>query len=151
MKTRIEPVTQASSPELYPLMKLYYVDDHLEYDDVFAKSAVSELISSPSLGRIDFLIDDLSGHAIGYIVIAYGFSFEFGGREAFIDEIFVKKEFRGQGLGSLLIRHAIEATKSIGIRGVRLETTPTNAAALRLYERLGFKNLGRSLLAYSFE
>lgn len=151
MKTRITPVTLESTDELHALMRLYYVDDHLEYDHSTAQGAISELLASPSLGRIDFLRDEQTGQAIGYIVIAYGFSFEFGGREAFVDEVFVKKEYRGRGLGSLLIRHAIEATKSIGIRGVRLETTPTNAGALRLYERLGFKNLGRSLLAYSFE
>ncbi|RYZ78496.1 MAG: GNAT family N-acetyltransferase [Proteobacteria bacterium] len=150
MNTRIEPVTLENSADLYPLMECYYVDDHLEYDDAFAKKAVTELVASPGLGRIDFLVDDTTQKRIGYVVIAYGFSFEFGGREAFVDEVFVSQEYRGQGLGSSLIRHAIEHSKSIGIQGVRLETTPTNAGALRLYERLGFKNLGRSLLAYQF-
>jgi GNAT superfamily N-acetyltransferase len=35
---------------------------------------------------------------LGYIVLAFGFSFETGGRNAFIDELYVAPEHRGKGI-----------------------------------------------------
>jgi diamine N-acetyltransferase len=139
------------------LMPLYYQDDHLHYDEAKAQKTIREFLSTPSLGEVwmievsNFAIDSKKAtqHVIGYIALAYGFSIEFGGREAFIDEFFIREEYRGKGFGSQALTHVIEVSRTNGIVGLRLEVTPTNSKALKLYERVGFKNLDRSLLAIS--
>jgi ribosomal protein S18 acetylase RimI-like enzyme len=131
---------------LLALMPLYYADDHLEFEPVRAETALRLFLSDSSIGQI-WMIDS-GGESIGYIAVPFGFSLEFGGREAFVDELFVRSDFRGKGVGSGAIAHAIEECRGLGIRALRLEVTGSNARAHALYTRLGFEDLGRSLLSY---
>ena len=50
----------------------------------------------------------------------------------------VEEVYRGQGIATQLVCMAIESMKARGADEVVLETEVTNAASLRLYERLGF-------------
>lgn len=57
--------------------------------------------------------------------------------------IAVRKNFRGQGLGRELLNQAIQLLIGEGKSLVRLEVRPDNQAAIRLYESLGFRMIGR--------
>jgi ribosomal protein S18 acetylase RimI-like enzyme len=57
------------------------------------------------------------------------------------------KEYRGQGLGRKLMDAAIAAAKSQGVERVELEVYASNAAAVTLYRKLGFREEGRKLKA----
>ena len=46
---------------------------------------------------------------------------------------------RGRGLGSILVARAAQGFRLAGLRRMHLEVTTDNTAAIRLYERLGFK------------
>lgn len=54
----------------------------------------------------------------------------------------VAPESRGTGLGTALMHRLFELTADDGSRGYTLEVRVSNAAAIRLYERLGFKAKG---------
>lgn len=54
-----------------------------------------------------------------------------------------KPEALGMGVGSALIAAAGAAARQRGCRAMRLEVRTDNAAAIRLYERLGFRSIGR--------
>lgn len=54
----------------------------------------------------------------------------------------VAPESRGTGLATALMRRLFELTADDGNRGYTLEVRVSNAAAIRLYERLGFKAKG---------
>lgn len=62
-------------------------------------------------------------------------------REGAIQNIGVHPSFRGQGLGTALIVAALNGFRQTGCRKVHLEVTVQNAAAIRLYERLGFRRV----------
>jgi ribosomal protein S18 acetylase RimI-like enzyme len=64
-----------------------------------------------------------------------------GAREGAIQNIGVHPEFRDLGLGTLLIQSAINGFCQVGCRRVHLEVTAQNSAAIRLYERLGFRRV----------
>jgi GNAT superfamily N-acetyltransferase len=64
-----------------------------------------------------------------------------GPREGAIQNIGVHPEFRHLGLGTLLIEAAIGGFMEVGCRRVHLEVTAQNSAAIRLYERLGFRRV----------
>ena len=49
---------------------------------------------------------------------------------------------RGQGVGEALVRALIDALRARGVRRVYLEVETSNAGAVRLYERMGFKKIG---------
>ena len=69
--------------------------------------------------------------------------------EAQIYNIAVSSEARGRGIGEALLRHLIEKAESIGCSAVDLEVRAGNDAALGLYEKLGFKEVGRRRKYYS--
>ncbi len=61
---------------------------------------------------------------------------------AYIDDIAVNENYRGQGVGRALLERAIAWAKSKGFPGVMLETQDNNVAGCRLYERCGFELCG---------
>ena len=55
----------------------------------------------------------------------------------------VSGDVRGQGVGELLVRHCMAKAKEIGFRILQFNAVvKTNTAALHLYEKLGFTQLG---------
>lgn len=62
-------------------------------------------------------------------------------REGAIQNIGVHPDFRDMGLGAALMMHALRGFHSAECRFVHLEVTVQNTAAIRLYERLGFRRV----------
>ncbi len=58
--------------------------------------------------------------------------------EIHINNVAMRPQFRGHGLGSTLLRHALAEAARLGARRATLEVRASNDGALRLYERLGF-------------
>ena len=71
----------------------------------------------------------------------HGFSV---GRTGQILSVAVCSGARGKGVGTLLIRRALEYLEGRGIRRVKLEVRPDNEPAVRLYRSLGFEGVGRT-------
>lgn len=61
---------------------------------------------------------------------------------AYISDLAVEENYRGEGIGRALIQRAIEWAKSRGLSGMMLETQNNNVVACRLYERCGFELRG---------
>ena len=59
--------------------------------------------------------------------------------EVHINNIAVRQDFRGRGLGTALLEHVLEAGASRGAARATLEVRRSNAPARRLYEQLGFE------------
>jgi ribosomal protein S18 acetylase RimI-like enzyme len=57
---------------------------------------------------------------------------------AYLDDVFVLEQYRGQGIGSKLMREALNDARKSGCVRVELGTRRDNIRARRLYERLGF-------------
>ncbi len=56
--------------------------------------------------------------------------------------VFVSPRFRGQGIGRALVERAVAHAGANGVRRVNLTVFVPNAAAVRLYESLGFQHFG---------
>ena len=61
------------------------------------------------------------------------------GGKAWIEDVVVDESFRRQGLSKLLVAHAIEFTKSMGIPSLMLTSNPKRIAANKLYQAMGFE------------
>lgn len=72
----------------------------------------------------------------GYGLIAKTYSQEAGGMVVWIEEIYVKEDFRGNGIGSEFLEYVKE---NIPAKRYRLETEPENIGAQKLYKRHGFE------------
>lgn len=59
-----------------------------------------------------------------------------------ITDIVVKKDFRKNGIGSLLLQKLITLTKELKFNELTLEVNSNNEVAKKLYLKFGFKELG---------
>lgn len=101
------------------MMRRYYAEDGYPFVEADAREAVSGLIRDDNLGRLWSIQD--RGRVIGYLAVTLGFSLEYRGRDAFIDELFVMEEARGKGPGA----------RSLGDRGRLLPGTRRKGASPR--------------------
>ena len=62
--------------------------------------------------------------------------------EVHINNVAMRPRFRAQGIGTALLRRALEHAWGLGARRATLEVRHSNAGARRLYERLGFYAAG---------
>lgn len=66
-----------------------------------------------------------------------------GPRRGYIAMLAVRTPYRGRGIGSVLVRLAVDAMAARAADEVVLETETDNGAAIALYERLGFRRSKR--------
>src|SRR5206468_11686951 len=82
---------------------------------------------------------DIQGQVSGYALLIGFRSNELGGEVCEVDELFVVLEHRNRGYGSSLFTAITQGDVwPAPIAAIVLGVTPDNAAARRLYERLGF-------------
>lgn len=87
-----------------------------------------------------------ANNAVGYLILTLGYSVEYGGRDGFIDDLYLKPELRGQGVGSRLVAFALDQAAAMGINTLHLEVEIGNARAARVYQTVGFEETGRKLM-----
>ena len=138
---------QAAPPDasaLLGLLRPFYEREQLTFDPVRTPAALREMLANPDLGQV-WLIES-NGAAVGYFVLAFVFVLEFGGRCAFVDELFVVPELRGRGLGTAALEKAAGIGATLGLSALRLEVDHINPDAERLYCRAGFERHARFIL-----
>ncbi len=69
--------------------------------------------------------------------------------EIHINNVAIRPRFRGAGLGTALLRHVFREATRLGAHRATLEVRASNAGAIKLYERLGFREEGRRRQYYS--
>ena len=89
---------------------------------------------------------ELDGVPAGFFILTLGYSVENGGTDGFIDDIYLRPELRGRGLGREGVALAIEAAREVGIRALLLEVEAPNERAYNLYCKMGFTDTKRRLL-----
>ena len=69
--------------------------------------------------------------------------------EIHINNVAVLPHYRGRGMGSAILRHALREAERLGAPRAMLEVRASNSGAIRLYERLGFRITGTRPNYYS--
>ena len=144
METSFRAAETSDADTLLAMMRELYAHDRAPFDEPSARAALSQLLAEESYGLAYLIL--LGGEVAGYLVLTFGFSLEFGGRDAFVDEIFVREEFRGRGAGTRALRFAEDVCRGRGVRALNLEVERANAGAQALYRRLGFGDRGYRLM-----
>jgi GNAT superfamily N-acetyltransferase len=129
---------------LLSLMRGLYDAEHIAFDEARAARTLGGLLAAPSLGSVWIIERD--GRPAGYAVLTLGYSLEFGGRFAVLDELFIQEEHRGTGIGRQALARLTEICRGLGLEVLRLEVGRTNRVAQELYRKAGFESHDRDLM-----
>ncbi|NEP81553.1 MAG: GNAT family N-acetyltransferase [Okeania sp. SIO3B3] len=139
METELK-IQIASEADLDPLVNLVVAfRDHLEQStpsDADFRESITLLLKDS--GTEFFLGRDGQGTGLGYVQCRYRYSAWISGLDAELEDVFVVREARRNGVGRQLVEFALARASERGCRSIGLSTNERNEAALRLYKRLGF-------------
>ena len=140
----VSPAAPADLDELLPLMREFYAGERLPYDEGLLRRSLAELWGEPLHGGV--WLARGGAEAVGYGVLCCGFSLEYGGRDAFVDELYVRPGWRDGGIGNRLLDAMEERCRAAGILALHLEVDHDNPDGRRLYARRGFVDHRRHLM-----
>lgn len=109
-------------------------------------SVLREIVSNPAtylyVARVD-------GTIVGSLtLITFAIS---TGLRAWVEDVVVDGANRGAGVGSSLVRHAIEEARHLGAMNVDLTSRPSRIEANLLYQRLGFLPRETNIYRYNID
>ena len=138
MSSRIREMREGDKDAVLQMMRVFYASPAVltsGSEEIFLCDIDACLSDSPYLeGYILENGDEIQGYAM----VAKSFSTEFGKPCIWIEDLYIKAEYRGLGLGGAFL-------ESIGKKYAgcvfRLEAEEENEGAVRLYERKGFQVL----------
>ncbi len=84
---------------------------------------------------------DAGGHVVGSVMVGHD------GHRGWLYYVAADPDARGRGVGRCMVRAAEAWLAARGVAKVQLMVRPTNAAAVAFYERLGFKDAPRTIMA----
>lgn len=114
------------------------------FDESAARLAFRQFLSLPAFGRIWLIYDGAA--PVGYIILTVGFSFEFRGHDAFIDELYIVPAQRRRGGGRQAMAFVEQQAREMGVQAIHLEVESGNHPARELYRHTGYKDHQRLLM-----
>ena len=141
---RFRSATEPDVEAIVEMMRRYYGEDGYPFVDAESRAAVGALLRDERLGRL--WVAQAGGRVVGYLAVTLGYSLEYRGRDAFIDELFISEEARGRGLGREALEVAEAYCRQVGVKALHLEVERHREPARELYRRAGFEDRDRYLM-----
>jgi ribosomal protein S18 acetylase RimI-like enzyme len=129
----VQPTDIATAMEL---ITAFYAEEGYELDRTKMQHAVEQLLNNAHYGRMWFICE--ADQPVGYTVLTLGFSLQYHGRDAFIDELYVQPAARGRGYGRQTMLFLEQACRELGAHAVHLEVEHVNTKAQALYRSLNY-------------
>ncbi len=102
--------------------------------DEAIEEAVPGLIGDPNT---EFLL--AGDPEVGFAQVRFRPSVWTGSDDAWLEDVFVLEEARGEGVGKLLAEGAVQRARKRGCGRIQLEANASNRQAVSLYEGIGFR------------
>ncbi|NER84502.1 MAG: GNAT family N-acetyltransferase [Leptolyngbya sp. SIO1D8] len=145
MKTTFQLASEELIPEILEMMADFNAIDHYPFDKKTGRQNLEQFLTNNHLGRLWTI--HVEGSVVGYIALTFGFSFEYKGRDAFIDEFFIKEGFRNRGIGRETMEFIEGQAVELDVKAIHLEVEKHNEKGKRLYINQGYKSNDRMLLS----
>lgn len=138
------PVKPNTIESMVYFMGEFYAIDNYRFDTAKTTNLWKEFIENEHLGKAWFICNNQE--VVGYIILTFVFSFEYQGKIAFLDELFVTETARGRGIGSKAIDFIKAESHKLSLKLIYLEVEPHNTKAQKLYLASGFEMHNRKLM-----
>jgi ribosomal protein S18 acetylase RimI-like enzyme len=142
----IREAAMEDEPQLLRMMRLLAEQEpgKIQFEEAAARESFRRFLSLLAFGRVWLLSEGST--IVGYIVLTIGFSFEFHGHDAFIDELYIEPDFRRRGYGRQAVAFLEEKAREMGVNAIHLEVDHGNDPAFELYLRAGYRDHDRFLM-----
>lgn len=119
------------------MMEDFNAIEAIAFDRALFAPRLRALVATPSLGGV--LVFSVDGAVAGYAVVTFGYDLEYGGRDAFLTELYVVAARRRHGVGRDGLAAAEAFAQKSGAHALHLLVRHDNAAARALYDRSGYE------------
>lgn len=133
------------SARLLEMMADFYVAEGVNPEPRRLRTALARLLRGRDLGRVWLILE--RGERVGYAVLTFGYDLEFTGRDAFLTELYVRRERRGQGIGRRALALVERQAVALKARAVHLMVRAENIRAFTLYASAGYEAPRRVMLS----
>lgn len=131
----IKPITQKTADEVLEMMRVFYTSEAVftnGSEEIFRRSAELCVSGDPYIEGYVFEEDE---KVLGYAMAAKSYSTEFGKHCIWIEDLYLKPEYRSKGIGSEFLKFI---DKKYPGYLIRLEVETENEHAVHVYKKNGF-------------
>jgi len=144
MEAVFKPIKAQDIPVVIAMMEEFYAIDNYPIDADVSRGLMHEFLENDSLGRGWIIVKD--NEPVGYVILTFVFSFEYKGRIAFLDELFISEKARGLGFGKQALDFVTKQARSLSVKIIYLEIEGHNTVAQKLYLSKGYEIHNRGLM-----
>jgi GNAT superfamily N-acetyltransferase len=148
MAATYKPIEPSDIEVLVSMMEAFYAIDHYPIDTEKSRKLFAQFIDEPQLGKAWLILNDEK--PIGYVILTFVFNFEYGGKIAFVDELYLSESARGQGIGKACIEFVKQQAEQLSLKLLYLEVEDHNSNSQKLYLSTGFQFHNRLTMKYKF-
>lgn len=133
----IKKATQDDAKAIIALIK-----ELAEYENLSDQVRIDESVFVSHVferGLAQVLVAKQDKNIIGYALFFYSFSTFLGRSGIYLEDLYVKKEFQGQGIGLNFIKELAKICKDEGFGRLEWECLDWNEPSIKFYESLGAK------------
>ena len=138
MMSIIRAMEPKDKEEILNMMRQFYSSPAVwtsGSDEIFSADIEACLFDNP---YIEGYVLESNGETAGYAMVAKSFSTEFGKQCIWIEDLYIKEDYRGHGIGDMFMKFITDKYKNCIFR---LEVEEENEKAVALYKKHGFENL----------
>lgn len=128
------------------MMQDFYAIDNYPIHIEESKQLFETFIANSDLGKAWLVYK--GEEVIGYVILTFIFSFEYKGILAFLDELYIKKEYQGKGFGKQAVQFVQQESSQLNVKMLYLEVEQHNENAQKLYLAHDFEVHNRKILKY---
>ena len=153
--TTFARMTDASLEQAFGLLQTFLSEDEHYRDsraaygdggDAALRAALVRFLARPELGFV--WLATRQDEAVGVCVVCFAISTSAGGVVAKLDDVYVKGDRQGEGVGSALLDTLKDELRELGVLRIDTSVHMRNRAAKAFYERRGFVPLNEERLAF---
>lgn len=139
--TLIRSMKIEDSNEVLDMMHVFYDSPAVIHkaSDTILKQDIADCVGN--MPFIEGFVFENDSKISGYAMIAKSYSTEYGGLCIWIEDLYIKPDYRGLGIGTQFFDFIEKESKKMNAVRLRLEVESTNSRAIEVYKKCGYKKL----------
>ena len=128
-------IREATESDYGTIVEMFKEFAHFEHLDERLVNSLERMIDEKEYFNC-FVAVNPQNEILGYATYFFAY-FTWTGKSLYMDDLYVREKYRGEGIGRILINKVIDFAKSTGCHKVRWQVSDWNAPAIGFYKGLG--------------